>query len=88
VALTAGSGLAERGLAGRAIVNLRTRRNMSARALSLKSGHSVGYVWKLETGAIEPSLRGFARIAKALDMTPFELWVIVQAEAALEETVA
>lgn len=54
---------------------------MSARALSLRAGLSAAYVFKVETGAIEPSLRSFARLAMALEMSPQEVWVCVANEA-------
>lgn len=54
---------------------------LSARALSIKAGLSPAYVCKVENGSIEPSLRGFARLAVALSMTKAELWVCINNEA-------
>jgi transcriptional regulator with XRE-family HTH domain len=62
---------------GAAIRYLRKQRGLSARALSIKAGLSPAYVFKVETGAIEPSLRTFARLAVALGMTMAEVWVCV-----------
>lgn len=62
---------------GTAIRFLRKQRGMSARALSIKAGLSPAYVFKVETGAIEPSLRSFARLAVALGMNQGEVWVCV-----------
>ncbi len=68
---------------GTAIRRLRQQRGMSARALSIKAGLSPAYVFKVETGAIEPSLRSFARLALALGMNPGEVWVCVANEGSL-----
>lgn len=62
---------------GAAIRHLRKQRSISARALSIKAGLSPAYVFKVETGAIEPSLRSFARLAVALGMNQGEVWVCV-----------
>jgi transcriptional regulator with XRE-family HTH domain len=51
----------------------------------VRSGQSGSYVSKLEAGTIEPSLRGFARLAKALEMTPQEIYTVVLCEAAGEK---
>lgn len=66
---------------GSAIRVLRKQRAMSARALSIKAGLSPAYVFKVESGAIEPSLRSFARLAVALQMSMAEVWVCVVSEA-------
>ncbi len=63
-----------------AIRHLRKRMGISARALSIKAGLSPAYVFKVETGAIEPSLRSFARLAVALGMNAGEVWVVVVSE--------
>lgn len=55
---------------------------LSARALSLRAGLSAAYVFKVEKGVIEPSLRSFARLAVALGMNTGEVWVCVAHEAA------
>lgn len=66
---------------GTAIRFARERKQLSARALSLRAGLSPAYVFKAETGAIEPSFRSFCRLALALDMTVQEVWVCVVNEA-------
>lgn len=71
----------ERGLARNAVYHLRTKRGLSGRALSMQAGHCVSYVNKLESGLMEPSLRGFAQVAAALKMTPLEIWTVIMAEA-------
>lgn len=63
---------------------LREQQGLSARALSLRAGLSPAYVFKLEAGQVEPSLRSFGRVAMALGMTRDELWVCVINEAACD----
>lgn len=67
--------------AAEAIRLLRRRASVSARALSAKAGLSPAYVGKVEAGLIDPSLRAFAHIAVALEMTPQEIWWVVMAES-------
>jgi transcriptional regulator with XRE-family HTH domain len=71
-----------RPLAGAAIRRLREKRGLSARALSVKAGLSRAYVCKLEAGGVEPSLRTFAQLAVALEMSPYEVWTVVVNEGA------
>lgn len=59
----------------------RERKKLSARALSSEAGLSNGYVTKLETGQIEPTVRSFGRLARALQMTPMEVYACVLGEA-------
>lgn len=75
-----------RSYTGQAIRYLRKEQGLSARALSIKAGLSAAYVFKVETGAIEPSLRSFARLALALGMKPGEVWVCVANEGSLSMT--
>lgn len=63
-----------------AIQLLRKRANLSARALSLKCGLSASYVAKVESGELEPSLKTFAKIAVALNMTSQEILHIIRIE--------
>lgn len=59
----------------------RQRTDMSARALSIYAGLSESYVGKVETGNMDPSMRAFAKIAVALQLSPGELAVIINREA-------
>lgn len=71
--------------ASTAIAYLRSERaRCSARALSLNAGLSDAYVGKIESGAIEPSLRGFAKLAVALGMSATEIFMVIRAEAELD----
>lgn len=64
--------------AGWALRKRREERGISARELSIRAGLSESYVGKLEAGAIDASLRCFARIAMALDLSPQEVFFIVR----------
>lgn len=66
---------------GDAIHIARTRAGLSARELSARAGLSPSYVTKLESGEIEPSLRAFAKIAKAASMTQAEIYFCVLQES-------
>jgi transcriptional regulator with XRE-family HTH domain len=66
--------------AGEAIRLLRERAGLSARALSRYARLSPAYVGKVEAGTLDPSLKAFARIAVALNMTQQEIWWLVMAE--------
>lgn len=59
----------------------RMEKDLSARSLSLAAHVSPSYVRKVEAGEIEPSLRQFARLARALGMNRYEIWNVVMAEA-------
>jgi transcriptional regulator with XRE-family HTH domain len=59
----------------------RTQAGLSARALSLAAGQSGSYVSKVEAGTLEPSLKGFSKLATVLNLTPLELLLIVHGEA-------
>ena len=67
-----------------AIKNLRQKRKVSARNLSIKAGLSSSYVSKVENGEIEPSFKAFAKIATALDMTTLEIMFCVLTETDLD----
>ncbi len=67
---------------GAAIRRLREKRGLSARALSAKAGLSAAYVCKVEAGQVAASLRTFAQLAVALEMSPYEVWTVVVNEAA------
>ena len=62
---------------GQAIELLRIPTGMSARALSLRSGLSESYIGKVEKGQMEPSLKAFARVARALGLSPREINILV-----------
>lgn len=67
--------------AGWALRQRREERGLSARELSLRAGLSESYVGKMETSRIDPSLRCFARVAVALDLTPQEIAAVVRLAA-------
>jgi predicted transcriptional regulator len=60
----------------------REERGLSAREVSLRAGLSESYCGKFESGRIECSLRNFARIAMVLELTPAEVFFVVQQAAA------
>lgn len=62
---------------GEAIRACRQARGWSARALSLRAGLSESVVGKIETGSMEPSLRVFACVTRALELSPREVAVLV-----------
>lgn len=65
-------------------VILRMRREakgLTARALSLAAGLSESYVGKVEKGTMEPSLRAFGKIARQLNLTPREVYLLTMQEA-------
>lgn len=59
----------------------REERGLSARELSLRAGLSESYCGKYESGRIDCSLKNFARIAQVLDLSPTEVFFVVQATA-------
>lgn len=64
---------------GQIVEGLRIMRlGCSARALSLMVGKSESYIGKLEKGEIDPSLSTFAALAKALHLSPQEMWFLIQ----------
>lgn len=52
---------------------IRERRELSARGLSIRAGLSPSYVGKLEAGEIEPSVKAFTAICRALDLSQREI---------------
>lgn len=64
-----------------AVHHARMRSGLSARELSSKASLSPSYVTKLESGELEPSLRAFARIARATGMTQAEIYFCVLQES-------
>jgi len=61
---------------------LRERQRLTAKEVSRRARLSPSYVSKVERGECEPSLRVFAAIARALGMTPLEVWFVVMHEGA------
>jgi transcriptional regulator with XRE-family HTH domain len=59
----------------------RVARGRSARRLSLDAGLSESVVGKVESGAIEPSLRVFAAIVAELDLNQREVAALVRLAA-------
>lgn len=57
---------------------LREKKQYSARHLSLEAGLSASYVNKVESGALEPSLKAFSSIARVLEMTEAEILLMVK----------
>lgn len=47
----------------------------------MKANLSPSYVGKVESGEIDPSLRAFAKIAMALEMSDFEIVFLVETSA-------
>lgn len=74
----------ERLTVGDAIREFREARKMSRRQLSLQAGLSESYVGKIESGMIEPSLRGFAKLAICLRLKPGEIATLLAQEATAE----
>lgn len=68
---------------GEAIAFAAEKRGLSLRAVSLEAGLSDAACQKIVSGASQPSLRTFARVARALRMTPMEVWVVLANEAAI-----
>lgn len=56
----------------------RVQRGLSKVGLSRMAGLSASYVGKLEAGNIDPSLRAFAAIALALELTSHEVFFCVR----------
>jgi transcriptional regulator with XRE-family HTH domain len=48
------------------ITELRTKKNMSKRALAASAGISYGYLWRLEAARQDPTLTVLEKLAKAL----------------------
>ena len=59
----------------------RIARGYSARRLSLDAGLSESVVGKIESGAVEPSLRVFALVVRELGLSDREIAVLVRLAA-------
>ena len=58
----------------RRLAILRTKKNVSAREMSLAIGQNQGYINHIETGQGTPSLSGIFYICEYLGITPSELF--------------
>lgn len=58
------------------LAKLRTKKNVSARDMSLSMGQNPGYINNIETGKSMPSLSGFFYICDYLGITPSEFFDI------------
>ena len=56
------------------LATLRTKKNVSAREMSLSIGQDPSYVNHIETGNAVPSLSGFFYICEYLGLTPSEFF--------------
>ncbi len=56
------------------LVELRFKKNVSARDMSLSIGQNPGYINSIESGKMLPSLSGFFYICEYLDITPQEFF--------------
>lgn len=56
---------------------MRTKRDLSARGLSVQIGKSPSYVSKIESDQLEPSLSAFASIVRALRLSDAEILLLV-----------
>ena len=56
------------------LAKLRTKKNVSARDMSLSMGQNPGYINNIETGKSMPSLSGFFYICDYLGITPSEFF--------------
>ncbi len=55
------------------ITELRTKRNMSKRALAEAAGINYGYLWRLEAARQDPTLTVLEKIARALKVPVAQL---------------
>lgn len=58
------------------LAQLRTKRRVSARDMSLSIGQNAGYINNIETGKSLPSMSGFFFICEYLNITPQEFFDI------------
>ena len=58
------------------LATLRTKKNVSAREMSLAIGQNQGYINHIETGQGTPSLSGIFYISEYLGITPSEFFDI------------
>ena len=56
------------------LATLRTKKNVSAREMSLSIGQNPNYINHIETGNSTPSLSGIFYICEYLDITPSEFF--------------
>lgn len=56
------------------LATLRTKKNVSAREMSLSIGQNQGYINHIETGQGTPSLSGILYICEYLGVTPSEFF--------------
>ena len=56
------------------LVELRLKKNVTARDMSLSMGQNPGYINNIESGKALPSLTGFFYICEYLDITPQEFF--------------
>ena len=56
------------------LATLRTKKNVSAREMSLSIGQNPNYINHIETGSATPSLAGMLYICEYLGITPSEFF--------------
>ena len=56
------------------LAQLRAKKGVSARDMSLSIGQNPGYINNIESGKSRPSLSGFFYICEYLEMTPSEFF--------------
>lgn len=56
------------------LTNLRIKKGVSARDMSLSIGQNAGYINNIETGKALPSMAGFFYICEFLNITPQEFF--------------
>lgn len=56
------------------LAQLRTKKGVSARDMSLSIGQNAGYINNIETGKALPSMSGFFFICEYLNITPKEFF--------------
>ncbi len=59
----------------------REKKGLSQAALARRAGVSQGLIWQLEHGLKQPSISVLTKIAKALDLSPEKLLLVVSEEA-------
>lgn len=61
-----------------AIAFLRKKKEFSARQLSELAELSPSYVGKLEAGEVQPSLKAFCQLVRALNCTDYEIVFLIR----------
>lgn len=56
------------------LADLRIKKNVSAREMSLAIGQNEGYINRIENGKVFPSMQGFFYICEYLGVTPAEFF--------------